>query len=247
MQTYAKLYRADSHEDIFSSAEKRGFADENDYNNWKNSMLRSVYEKGGFYCGRYEAGTATPRMSATDEFTEVVIKKDAYPYNFVTANKAQDLARNIVEGGKTSSLMFGIQWDLILKNIETKKAKTQKDLKENSATWGNYYDSTFDIIRGKYNTTPTNSNSWNNVSPNYTKGELSGALLTTGATNRNNALNIYDLAGNVDEHTLESNNSKESIIRGGNHSTYNGYSLPVFSRVTNNQATENTGFRPVLW
>ena len=80
-------------------------------------MLKSVYENGGFYVGRYEAGidttTGTNRTSNTDKnsdgkytmpSTVPVTKADAYPYTYVTRTQAQNLASNVNSGTKTSSL-----------------------------------------------------------------------------------------------------------------------------------------------
>ena len=202
MQVYASAYRG-SYTDTFYSTAQHGFADATEYNNWKNSMLKSVYEKGGFYIGRYEVGTETARVSKTDALTTPLIQRDKYPYNFVTCSQAQTLAKQLATGGKQGSLMFGIQWDLVLKHIEEKEVKTQAELKINSSSWGNYRNVSFDIKReqGLYTTSPDTSGSWNTTS-NYTKPS-SGVLLTTGATDRNSALGIYDLAGNVYEWTLE--------------------------------------------
>ncbi len=40
--------------------------------------------------------------------------------------------------------MFGVQWDLVLKYLET-KGVTESDLKTNSKTWGNYNDNFYSI------------------------------------------------------------------------------------------------------
>ena len=144
--------------------------------------------------------------------------------------------------------MFGIQWDLMLKFIEEKGVRTSSELKTNSGTWGNYADSSFTIIRGKYLT--SSANSYTQVNGNYQKTNSISALLTTGATDRNSVLNIYDVVGNVWEWTLEKNpddkvpgnsrgysyrdnvSEKGAIFREGNEPS-----------VSNNYA----GFRPVLW
>ena len=197
MQNYAKDYRENGYTDRFYSIEQHGFANATEYNNWKNSMLKSVYEKGGFYIGRYEMGTQTRRTTATATLTTPEIKQGLYPYNYITCSQAQTKAKELSTQGKQASLMFGIQWDLVLKFIETKGEKTQAELKTDSSTWGNYNNVSFSLIRGKYLIGST----WNTTTT-YTK-PASGILLTTGATTRNSALNIYDLAGNLREWTLE--------------------------------------------
>ena len=249
MQAYASAYRG-SYTDTFYSTAQHGFADATEYNNWKNSMLKSVYENGGFYIGRYEVGTETVRVSETDALTTPLIQRDKYPYNFITCSQAQTLAKQLATGGKTSSLMFGIQRDLVMKFIEQKGAKTQAELKTDSSSWGNYNNVSFDIKReqGLYTTSPSTVASWNTAS-NYTKPS-SGVLLTTGATDRNSALGIYDLAGNVYEWTLEYSNGTYNpcASRGGLYNG-NGSTYPASNR--NSYVTSDAGvvigFRPVLW
>ena len=60
----------------------------------------------------------------------------------VTVSQAQNLANNLNIENKTSSLMFGIQWDLMLKYIEKSKLNTENasvlniyDLSGNMYEW----------------------------------------------------------------------------------------------------------------
>ena len=201
MQEYAKYYRESGHEDTWYSEEQHGFASPTDYDNYKKSMLKSVYENGGFYIGKYEVGTETLRNTRDAELTTPVIKEGAYPYNYVTCKQAQERSTLLATGGRTSSLMFGIQWDLVLKHIETKKGKTQEELKTKSTDWGNYSDATFNITKGKYS--EDYGDTFEDVgTEGYKKMGDEDVLLTTGATSINSTLNIYDLAGNVFELTL---------------------------------------------
>ena len=238
LQQYTAKYRdGTSYSDAYYPDDKNvgWFADATAYNNLKNSMLKSVYENGGFYVGRYEAGietTGTNRTSNTDKnsdgkyitpSTVPVTKADAYPYTYVTRTQAQNLARNVNSGTKTtSSLMFGVQWDLMLAFMSKDTAKiTSTDiLTKNSTTIGNYRDSTFDLNRGKYAQCDNLGNPWNNfdkalgsiVVSNETTGKMKkteqssysdSILLTTGGTEQSKIMNIYDVAGNVEEWTLE--------------------------------------------
>ena len=204
MKSYSNDYGQSGYTDTFYSTAQHGFANATEYNNHKNAMLKSVFENGGFYIGKYETGTTTPRFSASNTLTTPVIKRDVYPYTWLTCRQAQTKAKELTTGGRTSSLMFGIQWNLTLKFIEVKSGKKQAELKVSAAGWGNYKDASFDVTRGLYTTTPTTSGSWKGASAasRYTKPVSKGTLLTTGATDRNSVLGIYDLAGNVNEWTL---------------------------------------------
>ena len=143
--------------------------------------------------------------------------------------------------------MFGIQWDLVLKHIENKQGKTQSELKNDSTTWGNYNNAEFEITKGKYST--NYGNTFTEVKGTYPKPR-SSVLLTTGATERNSVLNIYDLAGNELEWTLEKSTStgNPSVSRGGNYSN-NGSSSPASYRGSDTPSSSSNviSFRPALW
>ena len=252
------------------------FADATAYNNLKNSMLKSVYENGGFYVGRYEAGIAENRTSksATNSDGKYTIegmptpvsKADAYPYTWVTRTQAQNLASNVNSGDKTSSLMFGVQWDLVLAFMSKDTAKiTSTDvLTKNSTTIGNFSDSTFQLSQtGKYATLSNwkLSSTWNpstTATTNFvdsSRNKLAqssgyGISVTTGTSEKNKAMNIYDIAGNVVEWTLEKTSYTYSPCadRGGN-SDYAGSNYAAAFRGYN--STDNSyysvGFRVSLF
>ena len=263
LQQYTATYRnGTSYSDVYYADNKNvdWFADETAYNNLKNNMLKSVYENGGFYVGRYEAGIAENRTSNTDKNSDgkytiegmplPVTKADAYPYTYVTRTQAQNLASNVNSGTKTSSLMFGVQWDLMLAFMSKDTAKiTSTDiLTKNSITIGNYYNSTFDLNRGKYAQYGKLGEPWNNfdkalgsiVVSNETTGKMkkteqssysNGILLTTGGTEQSKIMNIYDVAGNVWEWTLEwtSGTGSPCATSGGDFSSA-GSDIPAVSR-----------------
>ena len=258
MQEYANTYRSSIYTDTWYSEEQHGFASEEEYNNHKNNMLKSVYENGGFYIGRYEVGTSTARVKGTNDegLSAPVIRQDAYPYNYVTCKQAQSLANQLATEGKTSSLMFGIQWDLVLKYIEEKgylvdgTKVTQDMLKSDSTTWGNYYDAEFDITRGQYMIVePYVENSWESVTSTYSKTKQY-VLLTTGVTERNSVLNIYDLAGNVWEWTLEYTDETAFTCggRGGNYDQYGDWHPASYhGNFSEAMGYRSVGFRPALY
>ena len=235
LQQYTATYRGNrDFSDVYYPDDKNvgWFADATAYNNLKNSMLKSVYENGGFYVGRYEAGiaenrTGYPVANSDGKYTiegmsTPLSKADAYPYTYVTRTQAQNLASKVNSGDKTSSLMFGVQWDLVLAFMskDTAKITSTEDLTQNSTTIGNYRNSTFDLNRGKYAQYDQLGNEWKNfdsaldsiVVSNETTGKMkkteqssyeNGILLTTGGTEQSKVMNIYDIAGNVWEWTLE--------------------------------------------
>ena len=228
-----------------------------DYTNIKNAMLKSVYQNGGFWVGRYEVGDATSttsnttRTSSTGYTDTAVIKADQHPYDYISCDHAENLASKFAPSGKNSSLLFGVQWDLVLRYLES-KGVTQAELKTDSTSWGNYVNANFDIVKGMYNVVDTSNvtlTTWISAGSKYTKASNSCILLTTGATDRNSKMNIYDLAGNVWEWTMEytSNVSIPCTIRGARYGNDGG--TPASFRNNFFTATTNDymGFRVALY
>ena len=274
LQQYTAIYRngtSYSETHVADNDNVGWFADATAYNNLKNSMLKSVYENGGFYVGRYEAGIAENRTSKSATNSDgkhtiegmpvPVTKADAYPYTYVTRTQAQNLASNVNSGTKTSSLMFGVQWDLVLAFMSKYTVK----ITSNSTTIGNYRDSEFQISEtGKYATMSnwTLSSTWNpstrlttnfvdssrNKIAQYSDGK--GILVTTGTSEENKVMNIYDIAGNVWEWTLEkaSRASLPCAFRGGS-CLYAGSINPAASRSSNSTGDSfiDVGFRVSLF
>ena len=237
-------------------------------------MLKSVYENGGFWVGRYEAGIedeANIRKSSSSTATLTpVSKQNAYPYNYVTITQAKALAEQVESGSYTSSLMFGVQWDLVLKYIQMKKEATVTDIKtklnSNSTPIGNYYNSEFTLNRGKfaqYNALSKWYNFNSEEKPTLVTGSKkkeqssseNGILLTTGATDATSLQNISDIAGNVWEWTLEKTSDifLPCVRRGGSYGSYGSggsiSSYPASYRI--NSSTSGSydydGFRVSLY
>jgi len=218
LHTYTNDYRnGTSYKDEYYSDATTGLKSEQ-YTELKQKMLKSVYQNGGFYVGKYETGIeSTPKTSgsSTTAPKEIpVIKQNAYPYNYVTCSQAQTLANKMESGKYTSSLMFGVQWDLVLKYLET-KGTAQADLKTNSTNWGNYANNLWNITNENSKYAP-NGSGW--TSGAYGKKDSNkSVLLSTGASETFSKQGIYDLAGNVWEWTLEytSDSNLPCADRGG--------------------------------
>ena len=214
LKKYTSAYRKDGFSDEYIKDSTPGwFAGETEYNNAKKAMLKSVYENGGFYVGRYEAGISEFRTSNENEPTEVPSsKQNMFPYTSLTRTQAKKLAEKVNSGGYTSSLMFGIQWDLMLAFMQNKGGVDVSTLTTDSTSIGNYYNNKWSITndKAKYSTDGT---SWNDGS--YTKEEEEAVLLTTGASETFAKMNIYDVAGNVFEWTLEGYQSGRTVGSNG--------------------------------
>ena len=270
LRTYAStvIPTGTSSEGTYGKASTYGYTDtwysgcglgEEEYNTTKSKMLNSIKDNGGFYIGKYETGiddssiestattTAGLRTSSGDTTQTAVIKQNKQPYTYVTCSQAETLAKGFATDGKTASLLFGIQWDLVLKFLSVKGVETSL-LNNDSKTWGNYYNNTYNI---------TNTNAWysTDYGENWTKGAYNktsngSTVLTTGAHTDFSKQKIYDFAGNVYEWTLEqsSDSSYPCACRGGYYYVFCRYS-PASDRFYYDTSDLNSsiGFRVALF
>ncbi|MCI8617690.1 MAG: hypothetical protein HFJ60_05590 [Clostridia bacterium] len=240
LQTYATDYRSSWTDEWYEGC---GLT-EAQYNENKSKMLQSIKANGGFWISRYEAGiegsVQNPSLARTEpgELTtsspKAVSKPDHIPYNWVTCSQAQNLASQMSpETTKTSSLLFGIQWDLVCKYLEGKDGLTTADINEDSSSWGNYSNNSLNITSAKamgaeFNTSTYQLGEWQNVTE---KPANKLSLLTTGASIGTKKMNIYNFASNEAECTLEkaTSSSDPCSIRGGIYSL-TGSDYPASAR-----------------
>ena len=212
-----------------------------------NAMKESVLEHNGFYVGRYEAGTASTeeRTSSSGITDDVVVKQGANVYNYIgwsnsnnmtnetggAVQKAKEFANEKGYTSVTSTLIYGVQWDAIMAWIEP-RYKDKNKAEELVAEKNFVADSTG---KGNYSE-DENANSWK------------GKVTTTGASDDYDVKNIYDLAGNVYEWTMESYGTNGRVIRGGYYNPAGSYS-PASIRKRNIPATsyDGIGFRLTLY
>ena len=159
-------------------------------------LTKSIYKYGGFYIGRYEAGSTTERQKSSSQTEEFVVQQDKYPYVLViwginmsdVSIGAVYLCNNLYSKtntnyGATSMLCSGASWDSMLDFI-----KDSSHSVTDSTTWGNYSNSeTYKIYRGSLGVYSNSVYTWNaanaTAGTEVTKGDE--ILLTTGATERN--------------------------------------------------------------
>ena len=194
--------------------------EETDYNN----MRTRVINKGGFYIARYEAGFTTGRLTRDSSVSTIPLsKKGAYPYNVVNWSDAKSASQRMYNDsakyGVKSTLCYGVQWDAMLSFL----GKTSET---DSTAWGNYYNAgPFDFAGEYYK---YGNDEWK--SDTTSKAKDTNMLLQTGASDRNSLKNIYDVAGNVCEWTMEAGDSSSRVSRGGGYGD-GGDVLPASSRI----------------
>ena len=156
-----------------------------------NSMVASVSTYGGYYVGRYETGDLSK--------SAVVSKRgntDIHSQTWYTMYQKQKSLYSSPGDSVVSGMIWGCQWDQMLKVIYA--SDSAKWIAGDSSSWGNYYNVTFD-----YEDNGTK-----------TKAINTSTRIPTGGAERNKGYNIYDVAGNVYDWTLESYNTNYRVIRG---------------------------------
>ena len=219
-------------------------------------LTKSIYKYGGFYIGRYEAGSETARIDGSSQTVAFVVQQDKYPYNYVDwGNDMGDISEGAVHlsnslyTGKTgygvkSMLCTGAAWDSMLDFIKDSSHNVTS-----STSWGNYCESdTYKVYRGSlssdYGSTWAAADTTNGS--DVTKDTY--ILLTTGATERNSSKNIYDVAGNCLEWTTEAYNTNTRLLRGGSYNV-TGIRSPASNSNNGNPTNsgDNYSFRPLLY
>ena len=215
-------------------------------------MYRSVKQNGGFYIGRYEAGSNLKWFEIGTRKT--LVKKGAYVNTFdyicwgdnIKADTTGDYAlsksrdfykRDNSNYGAVSTLCYGVQWDAALRFITTSvdhiKDQNQKEKQKNYAK-----DSSGMGFYGK----ATSQN-----------------MARAGSSEDYKVNNIYDMAGNAWEWTMEIMKNDEyfditadylRVCRGGSYVGF-GSSSPAQARKGTPNVTGTkgvtTGFRIALY
>ena len=218
LENYTKAYKSGGYSDADDDA--------------KHVMLKSVYENGGFYIGRFEEGTANAKESTTKGTSAGPVSKiNMYPYRSLTLPEAMDLTKKVNAGNRTCTLMYEVQWNLVLAHLHNKGNISDTVLTQNSDSIGNTSSVSFTLNRGKYYA--NYNRGWQAYNVDYyneddeyylVKSKVKqkhAALLTTGAADRNKVMNIYDFAGNLTEWTIGVYSSTHwpCVVRGNSYNS----------------------------
>ena len=185
-----------------------------------NRMIASVEKYGGFYIGRYETGNLSQDVP-------VIRKGNTNIYN-VTWYDSYKKCKTL-KGSNTNietGMAWGNQWDRTLMWLIETGNKTKEEICSDSTSWGNYYNATFEYTNTSGGTS--------------TKNQNFSTRIPTGSSEYTKANNIYDLAGNVYEWTMEAYNTYTRVERGGYYS-YSGNYGPASNRDGNNPTYSDYG------
>ena len=169
-----------------------------------NNMIVSVEKYGGFYIGRYETGNINQDTPVIQKGNTNISSQTWY--NMYKRCKNIKGANTNVETG----MIWGNQWDRTLMWLIETGSKTKEQIADDSTSWGNYYNATFEYVNSSGSTA--------------TKNEGSSTRIPTGSAEYTKANNIYDLVGNVRDWTMEADSTGVRVYRGGNYDGYGYYS-----------------------
>lgn len=160
--------------------------------------------------------------------------------------------------GVVSTLTYGVQWDRTVQWFIDTEAMTlnQVNKTEGSTAFGNYSNSEIeksDLNDGALVWDYSTNKSGTYVSRDsntltYPKTSGTKWALSTGALKAANINNIYDMAGNMREWTMEGCTTSARVYRGGYFGS-TGIANPVANRYGSTPITiaEYIGFRPSLY
>ena len=177
-----------------------------------NNMVASVEKYGGFYIGRYETGNINQDTPVIQKGNTNISSQTWY--NMYKRCKNIKGANTNVETG----MIWGNQWDRTLMWLIETGSKTKEQIADDSTSWGNYYNATFEYVNSSGSTA--------------TKNEGSSTRIPTGSAEYTKANNIYDLAGNVRDWTMEAYSTSYRVYRGGYYYDYGDYN-PADGRTYN--------------
>ena len=168
-----------------------------------NLMVNKISDNKGFWVGRYETSNMISN-NIQDETNKIKVVRGTTKISMVNWYRmyAQQKAyRNLTEisNTRTSSMIWGSQWDQIMIWMRDVPSKFK-----NTTYTGNYY-LTNAAGMGNYGTI-------NGVDDEWTSTLLPAA---TGYSDKYKVKNIFDLAGNVNEWTLEAGDTNFRVNRGG--------------------------------
>ena len=172
-----------------------------------NNMITSVEKYGGFYIGRYETGNISKYIPVIQKGNTDINDQTWYTM-YKQCKKLKGENKNI-----ETEIIWGSQWDRVLMWLIESGNKTKEQIAEDATSWGNYQNATFEYINISGSTAIKEANS--------------ETMIPTGSTEYTKANNIYDLAGNVSDWTMEADSTFLRVVRGGYYVlTYGEYGPP---------------------
>ena len=173
-----------------------------------NEMVKKVEEKGGFWVGRYE--TSSMSNSTTG--------------NYIASNRIQVSSKR-----NTTNGIINVTWYKMYAQQKIYSELALKSKTTSSMIWGSQYDQIMIWMKGEKSSDQASSRGKYYVTNGAGKGNygtISGVendvysgVAPTGSQDAYSTKNIFDLAGNVYEWSLEANiDIEHRVVRGGCYS-----------------------------
>ena len=179
------------------------------------AMRTQVLKYGGFYIGRYEAGANSTTLRTKVTTAQTVVCKKG-----VAPYNYVPWGKSMNDASEVSGQSGAVY---LAKNMYSNSSSVTSTL-----TYGCQWDAMCRYIGDAQRTTPDKSNP-----------ELTGSVSTDVSKN------IYDLAGNCIEWTMEANDTNGRVVRGGTCYVVLPVSYRYFDYTINND--DGTSFRPTLY
>ena len=175
--------------------------------------IKSIQEYGGFYIGRYETGGLN--KEAVVRKMDTNLGRQTWYSMYEKTQKLKGNNENI-----ETLMIWGSLWDETLQWLVDSGATTStgiqltyKELRSDSSDWGNYQTSSFYYIPSGSETPDATAEKEINTS----------TKIPAGSAEYTKVNNIYDLAGNVYDWTLEAYSTNYRFFRGGRYNYYGYY------------------------
>jgi len=235
---------------------KTGSKDADEY----KLIEESVFKYGGFYIARYEAGVSEKMMeklSKSDCLEEGKISKDTTKEfasgKFKPVSKNETMVWNYIKWGGTfdekslDGLAGNEKENGAVKVARSMYNKNSKTTVKSNLCYGMQWDAVMNFIDSNYFDEMCTPDSV--IVNSQDAGNYSGELYLSGYYNENNnTKNIFDLAGNVFEWTMEGYEEKQRAIRGGGYSnTGIEYSMSSRKAFYPSDYYKDLGFRVALY
>ena len=132
-------------------------------------------------------------------------------------------------------MIWGIQWDEIMKWFTDTEVKTANEIWTDSSSWGNYSDATFLYLKPDLTTDRKTTDQ--------------AITIPSGSADYCKANNIYDLAGNIWDSTMESSGRNTRNLNGGWKGNYgsNNPAYQSYDGYNPGYSDENNGCRAMLY
>ena len=170
-----------------------------------NEMVEKVKNAGGFWVGRYETSNMETKQVASKRGTTSGINNETwykmYARQSLYSNEVLKKVNTNNQTTKTSSMIWGSQYDQIMIWMKGEASSEQAQSR------GKYYI-TNGLGKGNYGEIKIDGKKIEDGNDNPS------APASTGSQETYRVKNIYDLAGNVYEWTLEAHNTNDRVRRG---------------------------------